>query len=230
MALFTSTLLAQVSGKLGGTVFSHNRGGKYIRSAATPTDPNTVFQQVVRANMATLVATWPTITDKDREAWATYAANVPLPDRFGEPRSITGQQMFIRCNAARLQAGLSIIDAGPTAMFLEKYSFGFVRGIAATDKLRVTFDTTDDWVTEDGAGLLVWSSRDFGHTINFFKGPYRFAGIILGDSAVPPTSPDESITSPFVLAVGRQIGARSIVVGSDGRISTTQFHGPLQHI
>lgn len=230
MALFTSTLFAQVSGKLGGTVFSHNRGGKYIRSAATPTDPNTVFQQVVRANLSNLVATWPTMTSKQREAWNTYASNVPLKDRFGDYRPITGHQMFIRCNAARLQAGLAIVVVGPVAMLLESYAPSLIVVVFGTEKIRVTFDESDGWVGDDGGGLIVWASRDLGHTINFFKGPFRFAGIILGSSASPPTSPDSSITSPFLHAVGRKTAGRSIAIGSDGRISPTQFYGPVFNV
>ena len=47
--LFKGTIGAAYSGKIGGVVASHNRGGQYFRQHVIPTDPATGLQSTMRA-------------------------------------------------------------------------------------------------------------------------------------------------------------------------------------
>lgn len=220
------SILADASGSLGGLVASHNRGGQYLRGRVVPTNPSSGPQVEIRTIFGNLASAWQTLTDAQREAWTTYAINVPVTDSMGDPLTLTGQQMYVRCNTARVQAGLARVDDGPTVFSLDSLQPVKVDPTAAADLYTVTFDDTDPWVAEDDAGLLIFGSRELADTINFFKGPYRFQGIIAGDLATPPTSPDVSITSLFSLTEGNVIFNRALSVRADGRISATQLIGP----
>jgi hypothetical protein len=56
-------------------------------------------------------------------------------------------------------------------------------------------------------------------SVNFFKGPYRYAGRING-AVSPPVSP-QNVTWPFVVAVGQKVFAQFRCILADGRVSST---------
>lgn len=220
------SILAAASGSFGGVVASHNRGGPYLRARVVPTNPSSSAQVEIRTIFGNLASAWQTLTQDQRDAWTTYAINVPVTDSMGDPLTLTGQQMYVRCNTARVQAGLARVDPGPTVFALDSLSPVKIDPTAAADLYSVVFEATDDWVAEDDAGLLIFGSRELADTINFFKGPYRNQGIIAGDVTTPPTSPDVSITSVFALTEGNVIFNRAVSVRADGRISAVQLLGP----
>ena len=227
MALFKSSVLAQVSGSLGGLTFSRNRGGLYLRTRRIPVNPGTEDQQTVRGYFANLASAWANLTAAQRTAWATYAANVPVTNRMGDQINLTGQQMFIRNNAARMRLGLSAVASGPTDFSSATLTLPTTGVNAADSGLTVQFTEADAWVGEDDAALGVYISTDKSPATEYHKGPYLLAGAILGDSVTPPTTPDTSLTSPYVHADGNSVFLRYIVVMADGRISPVMREGPV---
>lgn len=216
---FKSPLFTQTSGSIGGSTFSRNRGGLYIRARASPVNPNTPQQQVVRADFAQLASRWSGLLSQvQRDAWDLYALNVLLPDRLGEPRNAGGLGMYQRSNIPRLQAGLPRVDAAPTIFDLGDYTSPFFDAPSeAAQDLVINFDVVDSWVGEDDSAMLIFGSRGNNTSINYFKGPYRLAGPILGDAAIPPTSP-ATIASPFVFSDGQALFVRANVTRADGRL------------
>lgn len=214
-------LTAAASGKLGGLVFSHNSAGKYVRQLAIPTNPATPQQEVIRVATAQLSNLWVnTLTQAQRDNWEAYAAAVPIPDALGNPLFIKGMPMYVRSNVSRIQAGLTRNDDGPSILDLGEFTIPtFDAPDAAADDVDVNFTAGDAWVGEDGAAMLVYASRGQNATINFFKGPYRLAGLILGDATTPPTSP-ATITLPFAVVAGQKVFFRVRVSRADGRLST----------
>jgi hypothetical protein len=216
---FKSLIISQGSGSTGGLTYSHNRGGMYIRSRATPTNPNSPQQQAVRSAMNALVAHWQeTLTAAQRDAWKTYADNVPITDVLGESIYLTGMNHYIRSNISLVLAGLARVDDAPTIFDLGAFTDPSFVPAAATQDVAVTFDNTDAWANEDDAALLIFASREKAPTINYFKGPYRFAGKVDGDSVTPPTSP-ATISLPFAATAGNRVFFRAVVVRADARRS-----------
>lgn len=224
---FKSSLLTQASGSIGGVTASRNKGGLYLRARATPTNPSSPQQQAVRALMSSLTSLWvDTLTDAQREAWKIYADNVPLIDSLGEPRNIPPLAHYVRSNVPRLQAGLDRVDDAPTIFDLSPFTMPGITSItASTGVAVVTFTAGDDWASEVGAALLVLGSRGYNPTINYFKGPFRYAGKVAG-AGTPPASP-ANITMPFVLAADQRAFLQFSVCRADGRLSTSYVLGKI---
>lgn len=223
--LFKSGVISSASGSFGGLTASRNRSGMYLRARAIPVNPSSGFQVTLRTIFGNLSSAWATLTVDQRAAWTTYADNVPVKNPLGDSLILTGQQMYIRCNTARVQAGLSRIDNGPTVFSLDSLSPVSVIADASANGLTVAFEATDAWVDEDDAAMLVYGSDQKSPTINFFKGPYRFGDAELGDSTIAPTSPF-ALINPFALSLGNHQFTRVLSVRADGRISAVQFVGP----
>lgn len=227
---YKSTMISEASGSLAGCCFSRNRGGPYMRARTTPVNPNTTQQQFVRSLMSQLASIWSGIlTEAERSAWETYALNVPLPDTFGDPRNVGGIGMFMRCNIARLNAGdatLVRLDDAPTLYNLGEYTAPALDSASASaDTVDVSFDNTDEWANEDLAAMLISLGRPQNAGVNYFKGPYQFADVVLGNSTTAPTSP-VTVASPFPFAAGQRMFAYVRVTRADGRLSAS-FRGDV---
>ena len=219
---FKGTFGDQFSGSLAGITASRNRGGGYLRQRTVPVNPNTTQQQAVRNFFSQLAAAWGgTLTQAQRDAWKVYAENTPRTNSNGDPIILTGMQTYQRCNVGRLQAGLSRIDDGPTTFGLTEISDISITSISeATQQLTLAYNNADAWANDDDGGLMVSISRPQSPTIEYFKGPYRFAGVEAGDGTTPPTSP-LVVAVPFPIVAGQKVFVK--VVGSDGEGRLSSF-------
>lgn len=210
-----------LSGSVGGMVASHNRFGGYIRDRVIPVNPSSPAQIAVRGFMAQLSNAWIDIlTQVQRDDWTTYADNVPLVDALGQSITLTGMNMYVRSNIPALQAGLARQDDAPSIFDLGPFTNPTMVATASANTLDFSFEITDAWPNEDGAAMLIYGSRPQNPTINFFKGPYQFAGAILGDAISPPAIP-AIFLNPFAFDVGQKVFAQVRVVRADGRLSGT---------
>ncbi len=100
MAIFTpGPTVAAVSGSIGGTVYSRNRGGAYMRNRAIPVDPNTSFQINVRSILATQSQNWADLTDAQRAAWENWAVQNTVTNALGNQIRLSGHQAFVQINS-----------------------------------------------------------------------------------------------------------------------------------
>ncbi len=203
--LFKPLLGTDLNGKVGGIVASHNAGGAYFRAATIPTNPNTLFQQEVRAFVAALTSAWQsTLTQVQRDAWELYADNVKITNRIGEQINISGIAMFVRNNVARMQATGNALLPAPIVFNLGQLAkASATNATVAAQTVDINFGATiplDPWISTAGARLLVYVSRPQNSGVNFFKGPYRFVATLEGDP-IPPVSPF-TVAVPFPIGLG----------------------------
>ncbi len=216
---YKSPMVSQGSGTLAGTVWSHNAGGNYVRNWRSPVNPNTSFQVAMRDYLSMLSTSWSqTLTAGQRAAWAVYGQNVNWTDALGQTIKLDGRNWYIKFNSLRLQAGVATIPAAPTIFELATATLPVATIAAAGTTASVAFTNTDAWAGEAGGYMLVYASRPQNATINFFAGPYRFAGKITGAGS-PPTSPSV-VTLPFTIGpAASKMMFRYVAVRADGRAS-----------
>jgi len=208
----------QRSGSIGGTVWSHNRSGVYIRNRSIPVNPNTDRQSAVRNAVRSLAILWETVlTQNQRDAWDVYAANVSWQNKLGVTISLTGLNHYIRSNTELVTLGFGRIDDAPVIFNLAAAELNL--GCAATENnqtLSITFDDTLPWATEVGAfqhfsvGIPQNASR------RFFGGPWRYVVSVAGET--PAVSPKLAVC-PFPFADGQRLWVRSRIMRADGRLS-----------
>jgi len=218
---FKSALVTQVSGSVGGMTGSHNRGGMYFRSRAIPTDPLSTMQQAMRMYLGMLSTYWgETLTAAEQEAWNLYAANVTVIGPLGDPITLSGQMHFIRSNTARLQAGLSQIDAAPTTFntgetpMVSSVAYSNVVGPPAGTQLDITFTSITTGV------MLIRIGRPQGAGIGFFKGPFRY-------QTHEDTSPFSDLQDVWPdMTAGQKVWTAFRNSFDDGRLSEQVIVGP----
>lgn len=216
---YKGILAAAASGSIRGVTASHNRGGQYFRGRTVPSNPNTAQQQAVRSAMAALSPRWGSLlTPAQREAWDAYALATPITNAMGDPINAGGLGMYIRGNVPRINSGLDIVDDAPTVYNVGDFTPPtFAAPDASLGSVSIAFENGDEWASEVGSAMLIYASRPTSPSINYFKGPYQYAGRINGASS-PPSSP-VVITLPFPVAVGQKVFFKANVSRLDGRYS-----------
>jgi hypothetical protein len=107
-------ILGPMRGRLGADVFSHNKGGDYVRLGTTPTNPQTSRQQTTRSILGTLAAAWTTVlSQSERDEWDAYAGANPVKNSLGQDVLISGVAWYEKCNARLSDAGLPLVTEPP---------------------------------------------------------------------------------------------------------------------
>jgi len=114
MAIFTpGPAVAGVSGSVGGTTFSRNRGGPYMRRRAIPSNPSSVYQQTQRARIALFSQSWAALSQAQRLQWANWAGQNNVVNALGNQITLSGHQAYVRLNSRLNAAGDTAIDSPP---------------------------------------------------------------------------------------------------------------------
>lgn len=98
MLIKFGSIVTDGRGKLGGQVYSKNRGGNYVRNNTVPTNPRTQFQQSGRAALGQFSAAWSGLTEQQRAAWDAATERYQRTNVFGDKRKLTGKNLFTSLN------------------------------------------------------------------------------------------------------------------------------------
>lgn len=160
----------QLSGSAGGLTAAHNRYGQYVRNRSVPVNPNSLLQQNSRMAFTAASLSWgQALSASQREAWNAYAAETPVLNRLGETVIPTGQAMYMRTNAFRIQLGLTAQLVAPATPGLA--SLGDITSVTATEADSIAL------VTVGGTAIgtaICQVGPPLGPGRKFFKGPYTF--------------------------------------------------------
>lgn len=124
-------MMTDARGKLGGQVFSKNRGGAYVRTKVTPSNPQTLAQSIVRANLGTISQAWNAISPQQIADWNSAVDNWKSTDIFGDIKIPSGKNLFTKLNVNLLNTLQPIVLDVP-----EKTS------VTVTPDIIVNYDTT----------------------------------------------------------------------------------------
>ena len=106
-------LATQISGSIGSTTFSHNRGGAYMRNRAIADTHISIPAMQAKDRLGRISGKWSDLTDPVRSAWTEWARQHPVTDRLGEVRPLDGHQAFVKCMTRLDQMGVSPLPATP---------------------------------------------------------------------------------------------------------------------
>jgi hypothetical protein len=213
--------VTQISGRVGGQIYSHNRGGPYVRNGTIPTDPESQAQSDQRGRLGSLSTIWVnTLTQTQRDGWDVYANAVPWINRLGASTRLTGLQMFQRTNTLILQAGKTRIDDAPTLLITGGPVICTYGATEGPDDIVVGSAGDPFEANTDDDLLIFFQGTPRTLATNYMGGPYLFLGTIEGDSVTPPSFP-VSLGSVFNMGANQRHFVRCRHVTPDGRVSAS---------
>lgn len=212
--------IVQMSGSVAGNTFARNRYGNYMRARTKPVNPNTAFQQLVRAAVAFLTNRWSqTVTADQRTAWNLYGSSVIMKNKLGENVYLTGFNHYIRSNTALKRAGKAAVDDGPVIFEIPAQDPTFaITASEAAQEIEFSWDDEMPWASETGAYLLLYQGRPQNAQRNFFDGPWKKIGHIAGQDGSPTLDPQAKAIM-FAIAEGQRQWVYARILRADGRLS-----------
>lgn len=219
------TYFSGASGKIGGSVASHNRFGDYMRRWKKPVNPQSTAQVVARAALSYASALWRTLTDSDRQAWDTYAAGVPMVNRLGEVKQAKGFNWYVAGLGLRhvLAPGVDTYDGNlPATATRAVLTPVTATADASDDEVSVSYVNTDQWSTETGGLLGIWVYPPRDATKIFPTGGVALLSTVAGNTSTPPTGP-LVVAIPGTARAGDLITVIARCITRDNRISAQQI-------
>ena len=113
--IIPGAMVSQASGRIGGAIFSRNRGGAYVRNGSIPTTVTTPAAQSVKAILAAQSQAWGALDPEVKEQWREWATQNPVINRLGQSRTLSGHQAFVQLNARLTYAEFDALVSPPFA-------------------------------------------------------------------------------------------------------------------
>src|SRR3990172_240387 len=114
MLIKFGSIVTDGRGKLGGQVYSKNRGGNYVRNNAVPSNPQTSFQMASRGILTSLSQGWSGLSQADRDAWNASTEGFQRTNAFGDLKRLSGKNLYTSLNKELITVGASVLDEPPT--------------------------------------------------------------------------------------------------------------------
>lgn len=208
-----------VRGSIGGTTFSHNAGGDYIRNRTKPVNPRSPLQNARRARLAHLAKYWSNdLTPQERTDWIAYAKSTTWTNRLGDQITINGLAAFIRLNTLFGLFAPGIHAAAPTAV-------GHAGGVtfdfdAQSDVTNIAMAEPTGAFVDGTAGQYLCLFQGFPTEIGRIATPkgFKYIGTLTGLAAPPITYPFD-IPSAYTMTAGQFVTLRAMFIDEHYRVS-----------
>ena len=207
-------MMTDASGKLGGQVFSKNRGGSYVRTKVTPTNPQTSAQSTIRGIFASISSRWSSLTDAQRASFNGFVQAYARTDIFGDLRNPSGKSLF-----QRLNQNLEISGQTQTDVCSSPVEVPFANlSEAVADISSTTFDV--DYSGDlTGAKIVVWATPQMSQGTKFVKNQLRQLEVFIGANASAVDVWAAYVAKFGTPVIGANISVAVRVINANGQAS-----------
>lgn len=210
-------MMTDARGKLGGQVFSKNRGGAYVRTKVTPSNPRTTDQQTNRAILGSLSQGWSALTEAERLSWNSAVGNWLTTNIFGDSIKPSGKNLYIKLNKNLAYSGQATILNAPDKVEMPILNFSSVTVDTAVEKINLVFNAVP-------AGFRLSVSA----TPNLSAGTYNFKNQLrtIFSSATAGFTPN-AIYAAYIAKYGTPVVGGNVqfelkIVADNGQLSVPE--------
>lgn len=219
MKIKWGALIVAGSGKIGGHVASKNRGGAFLRTKVTPSNPQSVRQMTVRGIFAAISAGWSSLTNDQRASFDGFVSAYSSTDIFGDIRNPSGKNLYQKLNQNLENSGQAQIS---TCVAPSEVPFANVAGANGdVSGQSITVSTLGDTT---GSQLLIFATPRLSQGTKFVKNKLRQIKVVAGDTGV-----NASVYADYVAKFGAPVAGDNIYFGVRV-INTNGQASPLENV
>lgn len=211
-AKFTpGAIVSEIRNKIAATVFTKNAAGAAIRNRVTPINRRSNSQTNRRQRLASLASSWRGLTESERAGWNAASANFPVQDNLGQTIYLTGEQLYVRCNANLLLIGQAQITAAPNPTSFEVLTPGV---FTAEDDDTITLAFTPTPVPA-GFNLVIRATPPVSAGKSFVsQSAFKYVQTIAAAGASPANiaAAYEALYGSLANAVGQKIFVEAFLI------------------
>ncbi len=175
-------LMVDGRGKAGGHVMSKNRGGAYMRTKVTPSNPQTTSQQTTRSSLSSFAQSFRSLTQLQIAGWNNAVQNFKGTNIFGDVVNPSGINLYVKLNTLLALVGAAALTDAPLPG--EVASLLTLSGAAAAGAGTFTVAFTPTPVPADHS-LVILASKQFSPGVSAFKGKSTVIKIVAAAGASP---------------------------------------------
>lgn len=105
--------ITAIRGSIGGWTFHKNRSGNIIRLRGQASRESSEKQTTAHEAHQRFLTEFQRLTDADKILWDDFATTFTKVDKFGEDKTLTGQNWFESINQVRVFIGETILQSPP---------------------------------------------------------------------------------------------------------------------
>lgn len=125
-------LMTDAVGKAGGQCIQRRGNTRVLRNISIPTQRQASTQNKQRFTANYLFSVWATLSQSIRDEWALVATTLRGTDTFGNEKSFTAREAFLKCNGVLYNYTKTLIDP-----------FTFDYTVPTLDMESITLDISD---------------------------------------------------------------------------------------
>lgn len=195
--------------KIGGHVLSKNRGGSYMRTKVTPVNPQTPDQVAQRNALTFLAQSWRGLSASQIAAWNAAVDNFKGTDIFGNIKTPSGLNLYMRLNLNLHSVGASYITDPPAPSATDALLTLSAAAAAGAGTFTASFTPTP---VPAGYKLLIRATAQVSPGKNFLKNKYRNIQVV-ATAGTSPANIFANYTAKFgSLVAGEKIGVSAKLI------------------
>ena len=106
-------IIDTITGSVGGWTFHRNRSGNIVRSRGAALRNSTTKQTIAHQKHIQFLQLFQALIQVNKDLWNVFADTFTKTDKFGQVKTLSGQNWFESINFNRELVSLSILDAPP---------------------------------------------------------------------------------------------------------------------
>jgi hypothetical protein len=103
-----SSLVAQISGKINGTIFAKTKYGQVAKNNSYSLPQNSQIQSVRQKQIQTVSSYWQQLSSSQKSDWEDETVNYPTTNKVGDIVFYSGYNLFLMLNNNLVHANLPI--------------------------------------------------------------------------------------------------------------------------
>lgn len=210
---------AQIRNSLASVTFAQGPFGTVARARTPPVQPVTARKTAIQGVMSLVSNAWDSVlTQAQRDAWADYAAETPLPEPFGGTKILSGRQMYLRSNMIFGDALGTVQPAAPITPGVGR-TVTITLGVTAANGVEILSLTP---AIDVGSVVIVGIGRPVNQSRNFYKAPFTQVTVFTSATGYPAV-----IKAPGLVSAGQKYFVSVRRIETDGKVGELAIYSTL---
>lgn len=203
MTLIKFTNISKASGKQGGSVYSNNNSGQYLKNLSLNSKAYTSSQIIQRSKFSKVSSMWKELTPSERDAWNVAAALLIKYNRVGNLIKRTGFNYFCEvmtnvflCNVNAIQR---VHPITPALLYYYTENYSYID--RSDDAMFARSVLSDEIVGTDNVIMSVYASAPHSKSVKCQTHNLKFMTCNNGEEG--QTFIDTNFKTEYVAKFGR---------------------------
>jgi len=119
--IILGSMITNIAGSIGGTTFKRSPSGIVMMNKNAGGSKISRLKNNYVVKLGNIFRRWTYLDESTKNAWNAYALTMTFPDKFGNPKYLSGRELFIKCNSNLAMYNATITLPNDYSAFIPDY-------------------------------------------------------------------------------------------------------------